>query len=192
MSPRPRADPSETEGNGSETGRWQKVRGESQLSALNGRIQRVYLEPENVPAYPEAIRAILDADLIVLGPGSLYSSVLPNLLVPDLAKAIISSAASKLYICNVATQPGETSDYDVSAHVRALREHVGMGMFHTVLANHTFSNRRPPGAGADWVRLPRPETVDYRLVTKDLIDYRYPWRHDSTKLAQAVMEFVKT
>ena len=68
------------------------VRGESNIGKLGGRIQRVYLEPEDAPAYPEAIRAILDADLIVIGPGSLYTSVLPNLLVPDLAQALIAAS----------------------------------------------------------------------------------------------------
>jgi uncharacterized cofD-like protein len=172
--------------------RIQQVCGESQLGEAQGRIQRVYLEPEDVRAYPEAIRAVLGADLIVIGPGSLYTSVLPNLLVPDLGQAILASPAPRVYICNVATQPGETGDYDVSAHVRALRDHVGPELFKTVLANHTFSTTRPPGAGADWVHLPKPETVDYRLVTRDLVDYRYPWRHDPLKLAEAVMEFVKT
>jgi uncharacterized cofD-like protein len=177
---------------GAGEGRMQRVCGESQLGELHGRIQRVYLDPEDVRAYPETIRAVLDADLIVIGPGSLYTSVLPNLLVPDLAQAILASPARKVYICNVATQPGETGDYDVTAHVAALRDHVGRDLFKTVLANHTFSASRPPGAGADWVHLPQPETVDYELITRDLVDYRYPWRHDSVKLAEAVMEFVKT
>jgi uncharacterized cofD-like protein len=172
-------------------GHWEKVCGESRIGELTGRIAHVYLQPENVPAYPEAIRAVLEADLILIGPGSLYTSVLPNLLVPDLASAIVAARAPKVYICNVATQPGETAGYDVSSHVQALRQHVGNNMFHTVLANHTFSKVRPPGAGADWVHLPRPETVDYRLVTGDLVDYAYPWRHDPAKLAQAVMEFLK-
>jgi uncharacterized cofD-like protein len=170
---------------------WEKVCGESRIGESVGRIRRVYLEPENVQAYPEAIRAVLDADLIVIGPGSLYTSVLPNLLVPDLASALTASRATKVYVCNVATQPGETGEYDVGDHVRALREHMGSDVFQVVLANRNFSNIRPPGAGADWVKLPRPEAVDYRLVTRDLVDQQYPWRHDSTKLAEAVMRLVR-
>ena len=172
-------------------GGWEKVCGESRIGESVGRIRRVYLEPENVPAYPEAIRAVLDADLIVIGPGSLYTSVLPNLLVPDLARALSAARAPKVYVCNVATQPSETGEYDVGDHVRALREHIGPDVFQVVLANRNFSNLRPPGAGADWVRLPRPDTVDYQLVTKDLVDQQYPWRHDSTKLAEAVMELLR-
>jgi uncharacterized cofD-like protein len=176
---------------GSETGgvrsRLTLVRGESAIGKATGRIQRVYLDPEAPPAYPKAIRAILDAELIVIGPGSLYTSVLPNLLVPDLAQAIIASPAIKLYVCNVATQAGETTGYNVADHLGALRQHVGDDMITTVVANETFIGSRPPGAGVDWVRLPAPETVDYQLLTYDLVDRQYPWRHDSDKLAQALM-----
>ena len=163
------------------------VRGESAIGKATGRIQRVYLDPEAPPAYPKAIRAILDAELIVIGPGSLYTSVLPNLLVPDLAQAIITSPAIKLYVCNVATQAGETTGYNVTDHLDTLRQHVGDEMITTVVANQTFIGSRPPGAGVDWVRLPDPETVDYQLLTYDLVDRQYPWRHDSHKLAQALM-----
>jgi uncharacterized cofD-like protein len=178
-------------GIGQDNGGWRQVYGESNITAAGGRIQRVYLEPEDVPAYPEAIRAILDADLIVAGPGSLYTSVLPNLLVPDLARAIASAHAPKVYVCNVATQAGETESYNVSAHVQALRSHVGPGLFDTVIANHTFLAQKPPGDGVDWVRLPAPGTVDYHLVTKDLVDRRHPWRHDPGKLAQVLLELVQ-
>jgi uncharacterized cofD-like protein len=166
------------------------VRGESSIGKAAGPIQRVYLDPGAPPAYPKAIRAILDAELIVIGPGSLYTSVLPNLLVPDLAQAIIASPAIKLYVCNVATQAGETQGYDVADHVDALRQHVGDEMITTVVANRTFIGSRPPGAGVDWVRLPERETVDYQLMTYDLVDRQYPWRHDSRKLAQALMEAI--
>jgi uncharacterized cofD-like protein len=166
------------------------VRGESAIGKVTGRIQRVYLDPEAPPAYPKAIRAILDAELIVIGPGSLYTSVLPNLLVPDLAQAIITSPAIKLYVCNVATQAGETTGYNVADHLDALRQHVGDEMITTVVANSTFIGSRPPGAGVDWVRLPAHATVDYQLLTRDLVDRQYPWRHDSHKLAQALMEAI--
>ena len=164
-----------------------RVQGESRIGELRGQVQRVYLEPEEAPAYPEAIRAILDADLIVIGPGSLYTSVLPNLLVQDLARAVSSSTAMKAYVCNVATQAGETEGYDVSAHVNALRAHVGRGLFHFVLANHTFGDNPPPGEGVDWARLPEARPTDYELMTGDLIDRQYPWRHDPAKLAGALI-----
>jgi uncharacterized cofD-like protein len=167
-----------------------QVQGESRIGELRGQVQRVYLEPEDAPAYPEAIRAILDADLVVIGPGSLYTSVLPNLMVQDLAHAVSSSTAMKVYVCNVATQAGETEGYDVSAHVNALRAHVGPGLFHLVLANHTFGDSPPPGEGVDWTRLPKARPVDYELVTRDLVDRQYPWRHAPAKLAEALIECI--
>ncbi len=167
-----------------------QVQGESRIGELRGRIQRVYLEPEDAPAYPEAIRAVLDADLIVIGPGSLYTSVLPNLLVRDLAQAVVSAAATRVYVCNVATQAGETEGYDVADHANALRDHVGPRVFHLVLANHTFAGNPPPGAGVDWTRLPGRKPEGYELVTRDLVDRQYPWRHDPAKLADALMELL--
>ena len=171
-------------------GRIIQVRGESSVGQAGWRVQRVYLDPEEPPAYPKSIRAILEADLIVIGPGSLYTSVLPNLLVPDLARAIASAHAPKIYVCNVATQSGETEGYDVSGHVTALRQHVGAEMIATVLANHTFGSTPPPGPGVDWVRLSGAETVDYQVITRDLVDVQHPWRHDSRKLAQALLELI--
>lgn len=166
------------------------VRGESNIGKLGTRVQSVCLEPEDAPAYPSAIRAILDADLIIIGPGSLYTSVLPNLLVPDLAQALKAASGHKVYICNVATQAGETEGYDVDMHVAALRSHVGPDMFSTVLANHTFGDSPPPGNGVDWVRLPQAQPVNYELKTMDLVDLQYPWRHDSAKLAHALMALI--
>ena len=99
------------------------VRGESQIPKKNKRIDRV-LEPENVEPMEEAIDALEDADLIVLGPGSLYTSVISNLCVKGMSEAILRSKAPKLYISNVMTQPGETSDYDVMDHIQAIHKHV--------------------------------------------------------------------
>ena len=100
------------------------VLGESKISAANVPIQRVYLQPERPAAFPDAVRAILDADIVVVGPGSLYTSILPNLLVDGIAKALASTQALRLYVCNVATQPGETDEFRASDHVKALLKHV--------------------------------------------------------------------
>jgi uncharacterized cofD-like protein len=175
---------------GEDDGRWEQMRGESNIAAANRRIQRVYLEPEAISAYPAAVRAILEADLIVAGPGSLYTSVLPNLLVHDIMAAITASQAPKAYVCNVATQRGETVGYDVDDHVRALHTHIGSVQFGVVLANDTFPVVKPPGDGVDWVRLPETASPEYRLITVDLVDAQYPWRHDPQKLAQALMELI--
>ncbi len=177
----------EQAGNGQPV-RLERVCGESSIGLAGSHIERVYLEPENPPAYPVAIRAILDADLIVIGPGSLYTSVLPNLLVPDLASAIEAAEARKVYVCNVATQIGETEGYDVTDYVNVLHEHVGVGLFQLVMANSTYLKTPPPGARVDWVRLPEPDApLDYDLAARDLVDRQYPWRHDSMKLAAELM-----
>jgi uncharacterized cofD-like protein len=146
----------------------------------------VFLEPETVPAYPEAVKAILQADLIIAGPGSLFTSVLPNLLVPGIAAAIRASRARKLYVCNVATQPGETANFDVDAHVRALQRHVG-DLFTTVLANDHILPSAGEMAYLEPVALPAERPKDYSLLTADVVDEERPWRHDSAKLAQVIV-----
>jgi uncharacterized cofD-like protein len=176
-----------------------RVCGESQIPAAGGRIRRVFLQPDRVPAYPEAIRAVLEADLIIAGPGSLYTSVLPNLLVRDLAEAVASSKAPKVYVCNVATQPGETDEYDVTRHIQVIGEHLaeqlgerrGRHVFGTVLANRPLQPQTvTPGGGAEWVSIPIEAPSEYRLICLDLVDGQYPWRHDPHKLAEALMEFI--
>jgi uncharacterized cofD-like protein len=164
-----------------------RVSGESEIPKAGRRIERVFLEPEDVPAYPEAVRAILEADLIVAGPGSLYTSVLPNLLVPDIARAIRASSVSKVYVCNVATQLGETEGYGVDDHIEALERHLGHGLFSHVLVNSNTSPRLP----SDWrveLILPRYRpSKAHSVILADVIDRERPWRHDSWKLADSLM-----
>ena len=143
---------------------WQRVVGESAIPAAHRQIERVFLEPESVPAYPEAVKAILQADLIVAGPGSLFTSVLPNLLVPGIAAAIRASSAKKIYVCNVATQPGETADFDVNAHVKALQRHVG-DLFPLVLANDRII--LSPGENQHLEPVPLPEQPTGHLHAAD-------------------------
>ena len=162
-----------------------RVEGESQIPLAQGAIRRVYLQPDQVSAYPAAIRALLEADMIVLGPGSLYTSLLPNLLVGDLAQAIAASRALKVYVCNTATQPGETTGYNVRDHVEAIERHTQAGLFPTVLANERQEGPLLPGLA--WVPVAAPVNGQRSLVGADLIDIQRPWRHDSTKLAAALI-----
>jgi uncharacterized cofD-like protein len=163
---------------------WLVVEGESRIPETGGRIMRAFINPENARAYPATIQAILQADLIVAGPGSFYTSVLPNLLVPSIQAAIRASAAPRVFICNAATQAGETDGYSVTDHIYHLRKHVGSA-FNAVLAN---DNHSVPLRG-EWVTLPEAGTaVDYTLYTADLIDRQRPWRHDANKLAARLME----
>ncbi len=162
----------------------QRIAGESSISSAGGRIQRVALDPANIRAYPPALKAIFQAELILIGPGSLYTSILPNLLVPDLAQALQHARAPKVYICNIAQQPGETLNYDVADHVAAILQHIPTNFLDAVLANDNLEL----DCDTVFVQLGIPKDVD--LVTADFIDVSRPWRHDSDKLAQAVMKLI--
>lgn len=164
------------------------VRGESRIPKSGGRILRVHLEPEDCRAYPKTVQAILDADLILAAPGSFFTSLLPNLLVPYVRAAISASPALRLYVCNVATQAGETDNFTVSDHMYHLQRHAGDAFTH-VLANDNYTLEKPPGPNVQWVTLPAPdEPIDYHLHTGDLVDEAWPWRHDPAKVAARVME----
>lgn len=172
----------------SDTEQINRVEGESRIAETEGCIQRVFLQPDDAPAYPDSIRAILEADLIVLGPGSLYTSLLPNLLVRDLTQAIQASRALKVYVCNTATQPGETEGYSVLEHVTAIERHTQPALFPIVLANHRQTGTLLPRL--QWVRLDPPVNGRRRMLTTDLVDEAHPWRHDSDKLARALLGFL--
>jgi uncharacterized cofD-like protein len=166
-----------------------RVEGESSITAAELPIERVFLQPDKVRAYPETIRAILEADLIVAGPGSLFTSVLPNLLVEDITRAIHASRASKIYVCNVATQRGETDGFSVGDHVEALQRHVGQDVFHHVLVNDNFDINSDPRFITELVSLDHAADGGYQVVSADLIDSQKPWRHDPQKLARVLMDF---
>jgi len=164
-----------------------RVEGESRIPKIAGRVRRMWLEPNDAPAYPPVIKSLLNADMIIVGPGSLYTSLLPNLLVHDLLGAIQASRAVKVYISNIATQTGETdlllSCYD---HVRVLEEHVGDRLFDVVLCNSNHDGQL--NVDSRWVRADEKTMADSRVRCDDLVDDAYPWRHDSTKLANALIE----
>lgn len=166
-----------------------EVAGESAIPAAGGRIERVRLEPEFCRAYPPALRALFQADLIVLGPGSLFTSILPNLLVIDLAEALLHSRAKVVYVCNLATQPGETDGYSVADHVEALRRHVPGDFLDIVVANDNLSIPSDTGGGNTQF-VPLSPVQGVQLVTDDLVDEARPWRHDSHKLARTVLNLL--
>lgn len=163
-----------------------RVEGESQIPEFPGQIRRVWLEPNNPPAYPKVIRAILAADLIVIGPGSLYTSILPNLLVPDISASIRASRALKIYVCNVATQPGETDGYSCLDHIMVLEDHIGEGLFELVVANSMYVNNLPEGI--EWVATNEDTESNYAMYCSDLVNKETPWRHDHIKLAQVIID----
>lgn len=166
----------------------QHIAGESAITKRRGRIQRVTLDPDDVRAYPPALKAIFQADLIVIGPGSLYTSILPNLLVPDLSQALLHARAPKVYICNLATEAGETSGYDVADHVEALVQHIPDLQLDAVMANNNFTLSDETLGLTALVKL--SEIPGMRTVGTDLVEEARPWRHDSEKLAKAVMSLL--
>ncbi|RPJ01544.1 MAG: YvcK family protein, partial [Chloroflexi bacterium] len=166
-----------------------RITGESHIPEAGGKIKRVFLQPDRVPASPDAIRAILDADLIVIGPGSLFTSILPTLLIGGIIEAIQASSAVKVYVCNVATQPGETDGFTVADHVSVLEQHIGRGVFQTVVANNSYPSRNK-GENTRYV-LPStdhdPVHQRYRFHWTELADLERPWRHDATRLGQSLL-----
>ena len=162
-----------------------RVEGESRIPTFAGKVRRVWLEPDNAPAFPPVIQAILAADVIVVGPGSLYTSILPNLLVADLKSAVEASRALKLFVCNVASQAGETDAYSCHDHLVALESHVGKNLIEIIIANDCHEATLPKDT--DWVEIGEELSDDRRLYTADLLDREHPWRHDADVLARTIM-----
>ena len=164
------------------------VAGEHHITLAGGRVERVVLRPERVDAYPEAVAAIHHADMVVIGPGSLYTSVLPNLLVEGIAAAIRQTSALRVYVCNVATEEGETDHYDVAGHVDAIERHVGPGMLDVVLVNDHPVEAPANGVervgmnGGAWLR-EQPQ-----VLLRDVVDPEQPRYHDPLKLAKRLVE----
>ena len=164
------------------------ISGESAVGEADSAIKRVYLDRQHPTAFSEACQAISEADYIILAPGSLYTSLLPNLLVPEISQAVANSKALKLYVCNVATEPGETSHYGVEEHLAALKLHAPSEIFKVALVNDRTS--LPSANGSyELIELSKDKsTIDgLPIATADVIDVDKPSQHDPVKLAQAVM-----
>ncbi len=175
------------------------IHGESNIPEANGQIKQLFTEPANCEALPEALSAIADADLIILGPGSLYTSVIPNLLVNGIADAISKSKAKKIYVCNIMTQPGETTDYTVASHVNALFKHAkGRHIVDAVLVNNSLPDNISEGyaqSGSIPVRLDMENIapIGIEVVSQKLIQESKEGlvRHSSNRVARAVYYWYK-
>lgn len=163
-----------------------RVEGESQIPKTAGRVRRVWLEPNDASAFPPVIQSILSADMVVVGPGSLYTSILPNLLVRDVLEAIRVCKALKVFIANISTQPGETEAYSTSDHVRSVEEVIGADIFDVIVCNSWYDSEF--GGTAQWVRMDTIMLHDPRLYQADLADHREPFHHDAVKLAQSLID----
>ncbi len=172
-----------------------RVRGETKISQSKSPIGRVSLDPPDCPAVQDSLHALEEADLVLIGPGSLYTSLLPNLLIPGVARAISRSQGLVVYVCNIMTQPGETTHYGIHDHVRALTEHCPDLPLSFVLANQTpvpeHVLERYRQDGAEQV-LPAPDReteqkhLPCSLVLEDLLATGDKVRHDGRKIARAL------
>ncbi len=171
--------------------------GESRVPTASSPIGHVFLVPEHPPLNPEAELAIMNAEMVVIGPGSLFTSILPNLLVDGMVEALRRSPALKVYVCNVATQPGETTGFQLHDHLDVLERHVGPGLFDYVIANSNLGVPLPPAAQEAGVRR---VTCDLRqvqdrgqrttFILADVVSGRVGSHHDSDKLARILMKRV--
>ncbi|HEX9456852.1 MAG TPA: gluconeogenesis factor YvcK family protein [Candidatus Acidoferrum sp.] len=171
-----------------------RVLGETRISQSKSRIQRVSLVPRRVRPLPETLEAIARADLILLGPGSLYTSVLPNLLIPQITEAIAKSHATRVYIANLMTQPGETPGYSLAEHVRAIHQHTRRHLIDWVIVNRKPVSpgvaRRYRAEGAEPVAcdLKELQKLGVRVVSDDLLEEHGFIRHNSRRLARLLLE----
>lgn len=166
------------------------ISGESKIPDSGEKIKRVFLTPEQVEPLSETLNEIKKADLLVFGPGSLYTSILPNLLVKKIGKAVLAAKAKKIYVCNVMTQPGETIGYAASDHVQALHDHLGTSFINTVILNNgeipdhllkRYQKRESEPVACDEDKL---KSLGIEVIQDKLVKYNDDViRHNTAKLA---------
>lgn len=172
------------------------VRGETNISKSSKPIKKVFTIPNSCKPVPEAIEAILEADAVVLGPGSLYTSVIPNLLVPGLVEVITKSKALKVYVCNVMTQPGETESYKASDHLKALYRHTVPGLVDYIIVNNQKVAeehlQRYALVGSQPVDIDKEKLskMKIKLISAPLIDEENLIHHNSTKVARQIIQLI--
>ncbi len=175
------------------------IEGESRIPDYDSRIKRVFFKDEEVIATKEAVKAILEADIVVIGPGSLYTSIIPNIIIPEIREALKNTKAPKIYISNIMTQPGETTDYTISDHVNAIEKHAGANIIDIIIANDQVRLRKDIyekyiNEKANLIKFDAEELVNLGKVvyTTRLIYYdkKGRIRHDTRKLASQVFSIL--
>jgi len=170
------------------------VSGETRIAKSGKKIRRLRLHPRRVRPLPEVLEAIAQADLILIGPGSLYTSILPNLLVSGVAEAIEKSSATRVYIANLMTQPGETDGFSLADHVRVIYSHTRRKLFDWVVASNQPVSlevaRRYKSHGAEPVRVDVAELrrMGVRCLLDNLLEEYAVVRHDAARLSQLLIE----
>ncbi|MDY6899868.1 MAG: gluconeogenesis factor YvcK family protein [Cyanobacteriota bacterium] len=174
-----------------------RIEGESKITKAGGKVVKLGCTPANPPALPAAIKAIKDADYIIMGPGSLYTSVIPNLLVPQIANAIAASCVPKIYVCNIMTQPGETQGYTVANHIQSIDKACGRKLFDAVLVHkkapssralirYAEENSHPVFLDREAVTMSGRRIVSANVMSEDETGCV---RHDHERLAQVLFRW---
>lgn len=174
------------------------VSGESNIPLANKRIRRVFLSPQPIKPLPNAIRAIKSADLIVVSPGSLYTSILPNLIIPNIDAAIRESKAKVMYVCNVMTQAGETTGYTASDHVKAIMDHIGEGCVDGIVVHNEPIKQALRAVYAEENAEPviydteRLLDMGLEIIEGDIINHSQSTiRHDTNKIAKLIYSIIE-
>ncbi|ASF40371.1 YvcK family protein [Halobacillus halophilus] len=167
------------------------VTGESSIPKQQKKIKKVFVSPTPVQPLPEAVRAIKEADLIVIAPGSLYTSILPNIIIPEIGQALRDTKAKVTYVCNVMTQEGETSGYTAGDHLKALFDHIGQDVINSIVVHNQPIEQKVKKAYAKENAEPviydieRIKSMGIEVVEEDIIDESQAMlRHDTDKLTQ--------
>ena len=174
-----------------------RVKGEADIPTAGKKIKKVFLEPERPVACEEAVEAIREAQIIFLGPGSLYTSIIPNLLVPGISQALKEAIAPKVYICNVMTQKGETDDYNVYDHVKAILDHAGKGIISFCVVNSTTIPQDALDKYAEegakqvfWGDLREIERLGIKVILGNVVDISDVVRHNPHKIYNLVKDLI--
>lgn len=169
------------------------VSGESKIPMKNKRIKRVFLTPNGVMPMPEVVASIMEADVIVISPGSLYTSILPNLIINDVGNALNETKAKTVYVCNIMTQNGETNGYDASDHVKAIYDHIGSGTVDSIIVHNepipeeTLITYRRQHAFPVTYDLSSLHQLGLDVLEEDIIDHSRPMiRHNTEKLSNII------
>jgi uncharacterized cofD-like protein len=165
--------------------------GETAIGHAGTPIEEIWIEPRDAVANPTAVQAIADADVIVIGPGSLYTSVLPNFLVHGMAEAVQASPALKIFVCNIATQPGETDNMTSADHITVFERISGVRATH-FLMNDNIQPIEPPQEQRVIEPVDDVPRSSAQVVFDDLLDDSRPSHHDSRKLADAIRRLVRS
>ena len=175
-----------------------KISGESKIPEEKKPIKRIYLNRKDCEATPEAISAIKEADVIVIGPGSLYTSIIPNLLIKGITKAILESKALKIYVCNIMTQSGETDNFKASDHIEAIVAHAKSKLFDYCILNRAeistefvekYKEEDAYVVVADDEKI---EEMGFSVIKENLVSTKDYVRHDTQKLAKIIMDLLET